>query len=59
MNKTQLIDAVAEKVKELQAEWNNTGHVPFKSKDKIYNAYKEVCDELYSKWASSQNYCYL
>jgi len=43
-------DAVAEKVKELQAEWNNTGHVPFKSKDKIYNAYKEVCDELYSKF---------
>ena len=43
-------EAIAEKVKELQTEWNNIGHVPFKNKDKVYNAYKEVCDELYSKF---------
>ena len=42
-------ETIAEKVKELQAEWNNIGHVPFKSKDKIYDAYREVCDELYTK----------
>ncbi len=48
-------DAVADKVKELQAEWNNTGHVPFKSKDKVYNAYKEVCDELYAKFNLRQH----
>ncbi len=43
-------EAIAEKVKELQTEWNNIGHVPFKNKDKVYNAYKEVCNELYSKF---------
>ena len=43
-------EAIAEKVKELQTEWNNIGHVPFKNKDKVYKAYKEVCDELYSKF---------
>ena len=37
-------------MKELQTEWNNIGHVPFKNKDKVYNAYKEVCNELYSKF---------
>ena len=47
-------EAIAEKVKELQTEWNNIGHVPFKNKDKVYNAYKEVCNELYSKFNRRQ-----
>lgn len=43
-------DAVAEKLKELQAEWNAVGHVPFKSKDKVYEAYKDIVDEIYKKF---------
>ena len=53
-NLRQLIESgdetVAEKFKEMQTEWNSIGHVPFKSKDKIYNTYREVCDEIYSKF---------
>lgn len=35
-------------VRNLQAEWNAIGHVPFRKKDKLYNAYREVCDRLYT-----------
>ncbi|MDE6272460.1 MAG: DUF349 domain-containing protein [Muribaculaceae bacterium] len=34
-------------VKELQNKWAEIGHVPFKSKDKVYADYREVCDRLY------------
>lgn len=35
------------KMKELQARWQEIGHVPFKEKDKIYDAYREVTNSLY------------
>lgn len=34
-------------VKALQAEWNETGHVPFRKKEKLYRVYREACDKLY------------
>ncbi|MDE6329792.1 MAG: DUF349 domain-containing protein [Muribaculaceae bacterium] len=34
-------------VKELQVKWSETGHVPFKQKDRLQNQYREVCDTLY------------
>ncbi len=34
-------------VKDLQAEWNAVGHVPFRKKDKVFKHYREVCDKLY------------
>lgn len=34
-------------VKDLQAEWQSVGHVPFAEKDAVYAAYRAVCDELY------------
>lgn len=37
-----------DEVKELQAQWNGVGHVPFKEKDAAYTQYREVCDELYN-----------
>ncbi len=40
-------DAIA-KVKELSAKWQEVGHVPFKEKDKIYDAYREVLNKLHS-----------
>lgn len=36
-----------EAVKALQAEWNETGHVPFRKKEKLYRQYREACDKLY------------
>ena len=39
----------AEKVKALMEEWNATGHVPFKEKDKIYAKYREIVNRLYKE----------
>lgn len=38
------------RVKELQAEWNEAGFVPFKLKDQIFKEYREVCDSLYNTY---------
>lgn len=40
-------DASFISLKELIAEWNSVGHVPFKDKDKVYNAYKTAIDEKF------------
>lgn len=39
-------EAIA-RLKEVQAEWPAIGHVPFKEKDKVYDAYRALCDRLY------------
>ena len=41
-------------IKELQAKWNAVGYVPFKEKEKVYAAYREVCDALYDKARSNR-----
>ncbi len=33
----------------LQAEWNSTGHVPFRKKEKMYKRYHDVCNRLYEQ----------
>ncbi len=40
-------DNLHDAVKALQAEWNQVGHVPFKKKEQIYQAYRKACDTLY------------
>ena len=47
-------EATAQKVRDLQAEWNSTGFVPIRDKDKLYKQYREVVDELYKKLNLSQ-----
>jgi len=47
-------DATLEKVKELQAQWNEVGHVPFRDKDRIFKEYRAVADELYKRFGASQ-----
>ncbi len=42
-------DNVQQMVRELQAEWNGIGHVPFRKKDKIYKQYREVVDRIYNE----------
>lgn len=36
-------------VRELQAKWNEVGHVPFRKKEKIYKRYREICDKIYDE----------
>lgn len=36
-----------EQIRTLQDEWNAIGHVPFKEKDTLYNAYREQIDRLF------------
>ena len=40
---------VQQTVRELQAEWNGIGHVPFRKKDKVYKQYREVVDRIYKE----------
>ena len=42
-------DNVQQTVRELQAEWNGIGHVPFRKKDKVYKQYREVVDRIYKE----------
>ncbi|MCR5779301.1 MAG: DUF349 domain-containing protein [Bacteroidaceae bacterium] len=47
-------NATLDKVRELQAQWNEIGHVPFRDKDKLYKEYRAVADELYKQFGASQ-----
>ena len=40
---------VAEKVRGLMNEWAETGHVPFKEKDKVYAKYHDIIDRLFKE----------
>lgn len=42
-------EGLQEKVKALQDEYNEIGHVPFKEKDKLYKEYHEALDAVYGK----------
>ena len=42
-------EGVLKKLKDLQAEWQSVGHVPFAEKDKVYGEYRAVCDALYER----------
>lgn len=42
-------EGIIKKVKDLQAEWQSVGHVPFAEKDNIYNEYRAVCDDIYGR----------
>ena len=37
------------------SQWQQIGHVPFKEKDKIYETYKAVVDELYDRLDIKEN----
>ena len=43
-------DEAKEKAQELLQQYNEIGHVPFKEKDNIYNAFHEVRDAIYEKF---------
>ncbi len=43
-----------QKVRELQQQWNEVGHVPFRDKDRLYKEYREICDKLYGALNATQ-----
>ena len=43
-------DETIKALKDLQAEWQSVGHVPFAEKDAIYDAYRAAVNKIYSKW---------
>jgi hypothetical protein len=48
LDDTERDDAVKQ-LKELQTQWQNIGHVPFRQKDVIFAEYRDVVDSLYNK----------
>lgn len=42
-------EATKEKVQALTEEYNKVGHVPYKEKDNLYEAYHEVLDRIYKE----------
>ena len=42
-------EATAQKVRDLQAQWNAIGFVPIREKDNLYKQYREVVDSLYKQ----------
>ena len=42
-------ETTAQKVRDLQAQWNAVGFVPIREKDKLYKQYREVVDRLYKQ----------
>ena len=48
-----------ETVKALMKEWNDTGFVPFKDKDRIYKSYHDTVDELFKALNMSAARCRL
>lgn len=47
-------EATAQKLRDLQAQWSETGHVPIRQKEKMYHQYHEIVDTLYKKLNLSQ-----
>jgi hypothetical protein len=45
----QDFEATARTIKDLQKQWEKIGQVPFKQKDKIFNRFKEACDQFFDK----------
>lgn len=41
---------VKKQVKELTTKWQQIGHVPFKEKDKVYEAYRKALNDLYDRF---------
>ena len=45
---------VISKVKELQQQWSEVGHVPFRDKETLYKEYRTLCDKIYDAYGVSQ-----
>ncbi len=50
----QAEEVTVDKIRTLQNEWVEIGHVPFRDKDKVYKQYREICDTLYDGLSKSR-----
>lgn len=41
-------------IRELQIQWQQIGHVPYKIKEKLYAEYREACDAIYNSLDSNR-----
>lgn len=41
-------------IRELQIEWQQIGHVPYKQKEEIYKEYRQACDTVYNSLDSTR-----
>lgn len=48
-------DGVADKMRELQDKWQQTGHVPFRDKDKVNDAYRAAVNALRKSLNANEN----
>ncbi len=48
-------DNIQEAVRDLQARWNEIGHVPFRKKDKVYKRYRDALDKIFKEHRVSLN----
>ncbi len=42
--------AAIDKINELREKWKNTGHIPYREKDKLHDTYREVVRQLFDKY---------
>ena len=49
LDETLSADEALAELKDMMAEWNAIGHVPFKEKDKIYKEYHEAVDSQFDR----------
>ncbi len=47
-------DSALKELKALQQRWNETGHVPFREKDKLYEAYRSAVDAVRDHFALAE-----
>lgn len=47
-------NAAAESLRQLHQRWQETGHVPFREKDKIYEAYRSAVEEVRNRFALAE-----
>lgn len=50
INESDSKDQALKSMRELQQQWQEIGHVPFREKDKLYEAYRAACDAVRQKF---------
>lgn len=48
-------DEAIERIQTLRKQWQETGHVPFREKDKLHDAYREIVRQLFDKYDIHEN----
>ncbi len=54
INESENKDEAIKSMRQLQQQWQEIGHVPFREKDKLYEAYRAACDAVREKFAIAE-----